>query len=62
MTTPHDAGENWDTSDVEALRSLRAEGLSYRRIALRLGRTTSAIASKLHWLRARGIVFPKGSA
>lgn len=60
-STLDDAGSRWDDGDLAAMQAMRAEGRTYREIALRLGRTPAAVASKLHWLRERGIDFPKGA-
>ena len=54
MPTPHDHTEQWDRSDVNALRQLRFAGLTIVAIALRLGRTPAAVRSKLYRLRKAG--------
>lgn len=50
MIPVHDAGEKWDDSDVKALVQMRAEGFTYDECAAHLGRTKSAVASKLYRL------------
>ncbi len=47
----HDHRETWDKSDAAALQALLADGLAHAEIALRLGRTVSAVRSKLYRLR-----------
>lgn len=49
----------WTTTEIARLKELRAEGLSYLRIAFRLGRTRGSVASatKLH---VDGVKYPGG--
>lgn len=46
----HDFGEDWDASDVDALRALRRDGCTIAECAQRLGRTDNAVRSKLYRL------------
>lgn len=48
----HDHAERWDKADVRELRRLHKRGYTYTAIAVLLGRTPRAIASKLYRLHA----------
>lgn len=47
----HDHRQRWDDGDIAALIELRAQGHTITVCATRLGRTTSAVRSKLYRLR-----------
>lgn len=53
-----DDGFRWSPDDLEAMRTLRAEGLTRHEVALRLGRTYDAVVKKLDRLGPEN--FPKG--
>jgi hypothetical protein len=52
---PHDHRDSWDAADTAALADLLEddEGLTYREIGERLGRTREAVRSKARWLGLR---------
>mgnify|MGYP001548712138 CR=1 FL=1 len=47
----HDYGERWDVSDERALLNYRAKGWTCAAIGDRMGRTATAVRSKLYRLR-----------
>jgi hypothetical protein len=47
----HDAGERWDESDVQVLLAMANEGYTAAYVAAHLGRTVSAVYSKMYRLR-----------
>lgn len=59
-STLDDHGDDWNAGDLDALRSLRAQGVTIPAIAQRLGRTPSGVTSKLYRLRSQGVDLPKG--
>jgi DNA-directed RNA polymerase specialized sigma24 family protein len=46
--TRHDLGEAWDASDVRALHHYLAEGLTQAQIGHLLGRSRSAVNSRIY--------------
>lgn len=58
--TLDDHRDRWSSGDLDAMRALRAQGLTVREIATRLGRTSGAVTNKLHRLKRAGQEMPKG--
>lgn len=60
-STVHDHGERWDDSDVASLKERLARDETYEEIAEHMGRTRTAVASKVKRLRKKGMTLPHPS-